>query len=224
MNQKAAEIAAKARLTIDDLLEVMSLLRAEDGCPWDREQTHKSIRRELLEETYEVAEAIDNQDNTLLREELGDLLFQVVFHAQIAKEDGVFLFDDVVHDITKKMIIRHPHIFGEVKVNSVDDVLNNWDEIKKQTKDQKSLSETMDSVTKTLPALMRAAKLSAKAAKKGVSFRPDSLSTPEAAVGDMLFAAAASAHVMGIDPEKALSDSCDRFIAKIAADEEANAR
>ncbi|MBQ4574354.1 MAG: MazG family protein [Clostridia bacterium] len=219
MNAKAAEIAAKDKLTLDDLLTVMSLLRAEDGCPWDREQTHKSIRRELLEETYEVAEAIDNDDNILLREELGDLLFQVVFHAQIAKEDGAFFFDDVVNDVTRKMIVRHPHIFGEVKVNSVGDVLDNWDEIKKQTKEQKSLSETMDSVAKTLPALMRAAKLSSKAAKKGVAFTPAENSTPEQTVGDMLFAAAAAAHAMGIDPEKALSDSCDRFISAVAEKE-----
>ncbi len=219
MNAKAAAIAAKDKLNLDDLLEVMSLLRAEDGCPWDREQTHKSIRRELLEETYEVAEAIDNDDNILLREELGDLLFQVVFHAQIAKEEEAFLFDDVVNDVTRKMIVRHPHIFGEVKVSSVGDVLDNWDEIKKQTKEQKSLSETMDSVAKTLPALMRAAKLSSKAAKKGVAFIPSKASDPEAALGDMLFAAAAAAHAMGIDPEKALSDSCDRFIAAVAQNE-----
>lgn len=221
MNAKAAEIVAKERLSLHDLLTVMSILRSEDGCPWDREQTHKSIRRELLEETYEVAEAIDRDDDILLREELGDLLFQVVFHARIAEEEGSFCFDDVVNDVTRKMIVRHPHIFGEIKVESVDEVLDNWNEIKKKTKEQNLLSEQMDSVAKTLPALMRAAKLFSKASKEGVSFAPNQNVTSEHAVGDMLFAAAGAAQTMGIDPEKALSDSCERFIADIRAKENA---
>ena len=144
----------KEMYTIGDLLEVMERLRAPDGCPWDREQTHRSIRQCFLEETYEAVEAIDTDDTELLKEELGDVLFQVVFHAQLEKEKGTFTFDDVTDGVVRKMILRHPHVFGDVSVSGTGDVLRNWDAIKKASKHQKSQAEVLDSVAKTLPALM----------------------------------------------------------------------
>ena len=134
---------------------------------WDREQDHRSIRSDIIEETYEVVEAIDTDDMTLLREELGDVLFQVMFHSQIEKEKGTFEISDVIGDVIDKMILRHPHVFGEVVVSGTDDVLTNWDAIKRNSKKQKTTTQAMDSVPRELPALMRAAKLQAKAAKAG---------------------------------------------------------
>ncbi|MBR6531347.1 MAG: nucleoside triphosphate pyrophosphohydrolase, partial [Clostridia bacterium] len=157
----------KDRYNIDDLIEIIKDLRSPGGCPWDIEQTHESIRKGLIEETYETIEAINKADPDMLREELGDVLMQVVFHAQIEAEKGVFNFDDVADEICKKMIIRHPHVFGQTNVNSVDDVLTNWDAIKRSTKGQKTTSEAIDSVPRELPALMRANKIQSKAAKAG---------------------------------------------------------
>ena len=146
----------KDRYSFDDLVEVVRCLRLPDGCPWDKEQTHKSIRQDFIEETYEVIEAIDNDDAEGLREELGDVLLQVVFHAQIEREKGVFNIDDVANDVCQKMIVRHPHVFGEVKADTTEKVLDNWDKIKMQTKEQTTQSEAMDSIARSLPALVRA--------------------------------------------------------------------
>lgn len=195
----------KEKYEISDLLEVMKILRSENGCPWDREQTHKSIRADLIEETYEVVEAIDNDDAVLLREELGDLLLQVVFHARIAEEEGLFNFNDVCNDVCEKMIIRHPHVFADVKADNTEDVLKNWDAIKMQTKDQKTHAESMDSVARTLPSLMRAQKLSKKAGKYGMDNR-----TLEHKIGDMLLELTAICAECKIDSEKALYDACER--------------
>ena len=152
---------------IDDLLQIMRCLRSEGGCPWDREQTHESIKKNLIEETYEVIEAINKQDRDLLCEELGDVLMQVVFHAQMEAEAGSFTFENVADGVCKKLIERHPHVFGEVQVDSSDEVLRNWEDIKKRSKGQKSQTETMLSVPRELPALMRATKVQKKAAKIG---------------------------------------------------------
>ena len=122
----------KEKYDINDLLEIMRLLRAPGGCPWDAQQTHMSIRKNLIEETYEVIEAIDKDDKELMTEELGDLLMQVVFHAQMEQEAGNFDFGDVTDGVCKKLIERHPHVFGEVEVSGVGDVLNNWDAIKRR--------------------------------------------------------------------------------------------
>ena len=111
-------LTGKMSFTIDDLLLIMKILRAPDGCPWDKVQTHKTIRNDLIEETYEAVDAIDNDDDEHLREELGDVLLQVVFHARLAEEDGKFGFDDVVSEVAAKLIIRHPHVFGEIKAQS----------------------------------------------------------------------------------------------------------
>ena len=157
----------KEKYDINDLLEIMRLLRAPGGCPWDAQQTHMSIRKNLIEETYEVIEAIDKDDKELMTEELGDLLMQVVFHAQMEQEAGNFDFGDVTDGVCKKLIERHPHVFGEVEVSGVGDVLNNWDAIKRRSKGQKKGSEPMLSIPRELPALMRATKIQQKAAVAG---------------------------------------------------------
>ena len=126
----------KEHYDINDLLGIMSVLRSDNGCPWDREQSHDSIRNNFIEEVYEVADAIDNDDKSALCEELGDVLLQVVFHSQIEKEAGGFNFDDVADGICKKLILRHPHIFGEVKADTAEKVLDNWDRIKMEEKGQ----------------------------------------------------------------------------------------
>ena len=161
-------VLQKNKYSINDFISVVHRLRAPGGCPWDMEQTHKSIRRDFLEETYEALEAIDCEDPAMLREELGDVLLQVVFHCIIEEEENRFTFDDVVNDITEKMIVRHPHVFADTKVGGVDDVLTNWDSIKKETKGQKSDKEMLQSVSKAMPALMRNQKVQKKAGKLGV--------------------------------------------------------
>ena len=127
----------KETYTISDLLEIMRLLRAPDGCPWDRVQTHESIRKNFIEETYEAIEAIDKADYDLMREELGDVLMQVIFHSIMEEETGRFTFDDVCDEVCKKLILRHPHVFGSVNAETPDEVLKNWDAIKMQSKSQK---------------------------------------------------------------------------------------
>ncbi len=214
----------------------MSILREPGGCPWDREQNHHTIRRNLIEETYEVVEAIDKDDMTLMQEELGDLLLQVVFHARIAEEDDEFDFDDVADGICRKLILRHPHIFGDVQADTTEQVLTNWDNIKKEEKHQKTDREVLDSVSHSLPSLIRADKVGSKVRKLGYddhasdfenasseftkiyenmnADKPDE--TPEeveAAVGKLLFTAVQIAHRLGVDPEKALGDECDRVVA-----------
>ena len=202
-------LKSKSEHRIGDLVDIMRLLREPGGCPRDIEQTHVSIRKNLIEETYEVVEAIDNKDMTLMREELGDLLLQVVFHARIAEETGYFYFDDVCNDICKKLIIRHPHIFSDVSADTSEKVLENWDKIKMKEKKQKTPIESMDSVSRALPSLMRAEKLASKAAKAGLD-----RSSLEEKVGDMLLIAASICKQCDIDSEKALYDACERMIEK----------
>lgn len=146
-----ADFNKKEKYDIDDLLEIMRLLRAPGGCPWDAEQTHMSIKKDLIEETYEVIEAINKDDKELMTEELGDLLMQVVFHSQMEQEAGNFDFGDVTDGICKKLIERHPHVFGEVEVSSVGDVLNNWDAIKRRSKGQKKGSAPMLGIRESFP-------------------------------------------------------------------------
>lgn len=150
-----------------DLLEIIRLLRSEDGCPWDKAQTHKSIRRGLLEEAYEAAEAIDNDDPVLLKEELGDVLMQVVFHADIESDAGRFTMDDVCDGVVKKLLFRHPHVFGDGHEDSPESVLVSWEQLKRREKGQKTVSDSMDSVARSLPSLCRAEKLQKKAAAAG---------------------------------------------------------
>ncbi len=220
---------------VEDLREIMRLLRSENGCPWDREQTHASIRKDFIEETYEAIEAIDQNDPAMLREELGDVLLQVVFHTQIEEEAGTFSFDDVVDEICKKLIVRHPHVFGDAQVENVSDVLDQWTRIKQETKGQKTASETLDAVPKQLPALMRAQKVQGRAKKAGFDYPDaamafddlkseiielsDALDAQDAdhireELGDVLFAAVNVSRLCGKDAEEMLTGSCNKFIAR----------
>ncbi len=227
----------KDKYDFNDLVEIVRYLRLPDGCPWDKEQTHKSVRQDLIEETYEVVEAIDNDDMTALREELGDVLLQVVFHTQIEREKGTFDMNDVANDVCQKMITRHPHVFGEVKADTTEQVLDNWDKIKMQTKSQTTQTDALKSISRSLPSLMRSQKIQKKAAKVGFDFpTPD-----EAAVkvteeltelinavhagdendiaeeaGDLLFAAVNVVRLAGANGEKALYDACDKFISRFS--------
>lgn len=227
----------KERYGIADLLEIMQKLRGKDGCPWDREQNHHSIRRDLLEEAYEVADAIDRDDSVDLCEELGDLLLQVVFHSQIAAEDKFFDFVDVCDGICRKLILRHPHVFGDVKVENSGQVLDNWDAIKKVEKNQETATCTLQSVPAAFPAVMRAQKVQKRAVKAAKGIESDAfvaaarlrmaaddvLAGESDRIGDMLFAAVALARISGADAESELQSATDRFITRFAkAEEEKN--
>ena len=177
----------KNRYDIDDLLAIVKILRSENGCPWDKVQTHESIRTDLIEECYEVCEGIDRDSPEILREELGDLLMQVVFHAQIETEKNHFDFDDVCNDICQKLIYRHPHVFGEVKADTEDEVLKNWDALKKASKKQETYTETLESVPKTFPALLRGEKVCKRAARAGLPINnaEDCINKIQAALGEL---------------------------------------
>ncbi len=208
-----------------DLLRVMHRLRAPGGCPWDREQTHQSLARHLLEEAHEALEAIDSGDSDRVRDELGDLLLQVVFHAEMAGEEGTFDVDDVAEGILEKLIRRHPHVFGTVEVDSASEVLVNWERIKSEEKGEHPVDEEIPA---SLPALARAAKVQRRAAGFGFDWRTDTAAfdkvreelgeLEEAApdrieeeLGDVLFAVAALARRMNVDPETALRKATRRF-------------
>jgi MazG family protein len=202
-----------------DLVRVMARLRGPGGCPWDREQTHASLARHLLEETHETLDAIDEGDGDRLREELGDVLLQVVFHAQMAADEGAWDVDDVAQGIVEKLIRRHPHVFGDVEVAGADEVLVNWERIKADEKGQKPLE---DDIPETLPALARASKVQRRAAGWGFEWRSvDSAlealkeevgelethtdaDNAEQEIGDVLFATVSVARRLGVDPESAL--------------------
>lgn len=231
---------ADKKYSFDDLLRIIARLRAKDGCPWDAEQTHDSIKKCMVEESYEVIEAIESGDMSKVYDELGDLLLQVVFHAQIAKENGEFDIDDVTNAICEKMIRRHPHVFGDVKVNNSDEVLDNWDEIKKEEKGEKKMSETLKSVSAYLPALMRAQKVQKKAAKVGFDWtdisgalgkvreETDELeeavknnSNKEEELGDLLFSVVNTARYADVDAEEALTKATKKFILRFENMEDA---
>lgn len=229
----------KEHYDIDDFRTIMAILRGEDGCPWDRVQTHESIRRDLLEEAYETVTAIDSGDRDNLREELGDLQMQVLFHARMEEENGAFTFDDVCDEACKKLIRRHPHVFGKLELDTPEEVLVTWDEVKRQEKSQKSTAQAMDSVARALPALWRAEKIQKKAAKEGFDW-PDwhgareklteelgeldeALAAGERIeeeLGDVLAAAVNLARLLKIDPEQALNGSSDRFVRRYTRMEE----
>lgn len=230
----------KDHYSIGDLLRIMEILRSENGCPWDREQDHASIRKNFIEETYEVCEAIDQKDSEHLCEELGDVLLQVVFHSQMEKEAGRFTFDDVADGICRKLIYRHPHIFGDVTVSGSEEVLKNWDALKKTEKHQSSYTETLESVPAALPALMRAEKVQKRAGRAGMAypsaeaaFRDLRSEVQEldaelasgdaqkaaAELGDVLFAAVNVARHLKVDPEEALTASTNKFIRRFEGTE-----
>lgn len=225
----------KDTYSFDDLVEIMAILRAPGGCPWDREQTHASIKRSLIEETYEVIEAINKDDKALLCEELGDVLLQVVFHAEMEREAGVFDIGNVCDGICKKLIERHPHVFGETLVSSTDEVLDNWDTIKRRTKHQNTQGEAMQKVPLELPALMRAEKIQKKAKKAGFDWDDaagayDALQSEidelklaeqsgdaaavEEELGDVLFSVVNVARFLKVDPEQALTAASNKFLRR----------
>lgn len=230
------DFQCKDRYGYEDLLEIMALLRAPGGCPWDREQDHTSLRRNLLEEAYETVEAIDRRDSAALCEELGDVLLQVVFHAELEREAGGFTMDDVTDGICKKLIYRHPHVFGTVVVKDTDEELSRWEALKRTEKGQVSAADAVDAVARTLPALWRAEKIEKKASAAGfdwasptgaldkLSEELDELREAAAAkapadaphglqeeLGDVLLAAAKVGQMFGVDPEEALHGACDKF-------------
>lgn len=218
-----------------DLARIVSILRSPGGCPWDGEQTHLSLRRNLLEESCEVIEAINEENPAHLQEELGDLLLQVVFHADMEKDAGRFTLDDVADGVCKKLIFRHPHVFGGVQVSDTDEVLVNWEELKRQEKHQESYTDTLNAVARTLPGLWRAEKVQNKAKKAGFDWKDrgpamDKLSEElaelkeaiaqdanvEEELGDLLFAAVNVSRFVGVDPEEALNGATEKFISRFA--------
>ncbi len=223
-----AESAQK--LEVEHLLEIMRALRSPEGCPWDREQTYKSIRNEVLEEAYEVCDAIDNEDTAALCEELGDLLLQVVFHSVMAEENGDFCFSDVTDGICRKLILRHPHVFKDAKADNSAQVLDLWDEVKRQEKHQSTYTDTLKSVPKAFPALMRAAKVEKRGFKGGAGIDnspqillgktkelQSAIETEdklyiEKVYGELLFNLASLQRTLGINSEEALNKATDNFI------------
>lgn len=211
---KAEELRNKEQYDLCDLREIMKYLRV--GCPWDKEQTHESIRTCFIEEVYEVVDAIDKKDPDLMCEELGDVLLQVVFHAQMAEEEGEFTLDDSIDGICRKLILRHPHVFGSVNADTSEQVLVNWDKIKAESKGQKTVKDTLVDVPNALPAVMRAQKVAKRAAKGGYELdaRYNGMEKDEAAlcIGEELFRICSAAQKAGIDAEEALYRYTDMFI------------
>lgn len=235
MNEKAKQYVGKERYTYEDLREIVTILRGEDGCPWDREQTHKSIRRDLIEECYEVVEAIDNDDAVLMCEELGDLLLQVVFHADISREENEFDMDDVADGICRKLVTRHPHVFADVTAETSEKVLENWDKIKKTEKQRNTLSAEMYAVPPALPALMRANKVGKKSGKANFDFPTDKEAFAKVTeelnelyeahvggdkeriadeMGDLLFSVVNVSRKVGVEPEEALTRATEKFMRR----------
>lgn len=233
----------KERYTMQDLLDIVARLRdPETGCPWDKVQTHASIRTNFLEETYEVADAIDLSDAHLLCEELGDVLLQVALHTQMEAEQNTFSFEDVTTGICKKLILRHPHIFGSVQADTPEAVLQNWETIKRKEKHRDTAGDNLDSVPAALPALMRSRKVQKRAADYGFQY-PDTdaamadldseIAELKAALaagdkenaweelGDVLFSAVNVSRFAGCDAEEALTQSTNKFVARFKYVEQA---
>ncbi len=217
--------------SFERLQETMAHLRSPEGCPWDREQTHQSLRPYLLEEAYEVLDALDSGDVQALSEELGDLLLQVVFHCQVAVDEGEFRMTDVIHHINNKLIHRHPHVWGEVNVRGADDVTRNWEAIKKQERraNGQGQQSLLDGIARTLPALAQAYNYQVRAARVGFDWdriepviekigeeiaeiqAADSADTRAAEIGDLLFAVVNWVRWLGVDPETTLREANRRF-------------
>ncbi len=223
----------KGSYTFEDLCLILEILRGEGGCPWDREQTHESIRASLIEETYEVIEAIDTNDPKLMREELGDVLLQVVFHSQIAAEAGEFDISGVANDICEKLVHRHPHVFGSVVADTSDEVLKNWDAIKSVEKHRDTVTSKLRAIPPALPALMRAQKVGKKAdffdfgsadevmcklkeeaAEVAGAAAAKDQEAVEEELGDLLLTVTSLARKLGVDSERALSRATDKFIGR----------
>lgn len=220
------------RYGLEDLQAIIEKLRGEGGCPWDRVQTHETLREAMIEEAYEAVDAIERKDQENLKEELGDVLMQVVFHAELAKEAGSFALEDVIEGICKKMIYRHPHVFGNAKADTADEVLVNWEMLKKEEKQIKTQTEAMKQIPMVLPALIHAKKVQKKAADVGFDFTEigdamdkvreeiselteaieQGLGTDEEEFGDFLFAVVNISRFLKINPEIALTKASKKFI------------
>lgn len=228
----------KDAYTIEDLVKIVALLRAPGGCPWDRAQTHESIRKNLIEETYEAVEAIDKKDASMLKEELGDVLLQVLLHAQMEEEAGRFTFADVADGIAQKLVFRHPHVFGSRTAADEAQALESWNDAKAVEKQYHSAQDRLTAVPKELPALMRAQKVQSRASKCGFDWPKDALdqvlskiseecaelkaaldasdaSAVQEELGDLLFSAVNAARFAGQDAEEALTASTEKFIRRI---------
>lgn len=229
------KFTVKDHYNFEDLLALTAFLRAPGGCPWDSVQTHSSIRRNFIEEVYEVCEAIDQEDPVHMCEELGDVLYQVLFHADLEREAGRFTMDEVIDGVCRKLVDRHPFLFGEKQADSADEALDRWDNVKRSLNGHKTHTQAMDSVSRTLPALWRAEKLHTKAEKAGLH-REMPIEDAEAALaklksadgeerekvlGDALFALTGYAREMQIDPEDALNGASERFIRRVEQAENA---
>ena len=228
-NPNVQKLLEKENYNFYDLCLIMEILRGEGGCPWDAEQTHESIRKNFIEETYEVIEAIDNNDTKLLREELGDVMLQVVFHTQMENELGNFNIDDVSNDVCKKLIHRHPHIFGEVTAKTADEVLSNWEDIKNIEKSRETTYDKLSSIPPMMPSLMRAQKVAKKSGEYKdlsntaiISSAQNLLNSlyvnaeaiDEQDIAELLFTLSALSSKLDIDAEKALYTKTNLFIAK----------
>lgn len=224
---------------ISELIDVIAKLRAPDGCQWDREQTHESLRPNMLEEAYEAVDAIDSGDMKHLKEELGDVLLQVVLHSQIASEEGAFTIEDVAKELKDKLIHRHPHVFGDTKVSSTQDILDNWDKLKAEEKTHRK--SAMDGISKAQSALMSAQKISKKAVKTGFEWpneqslydcifsefkefqeaeKENDKAHMEEEFGDILFATVNLARWNKIDAEQALLKANKKFMTRFRKMEE----
>ena len=224
---------------LEKLVDIIAVLRSENGCEWDREQTHKSLRPNMLEEAYEAVDAIDDGDIPNLREELGDVLLQVVLHAQIAKDNNEFDIEDVAKELSEKLIHRHPHVFGNQKVESTQDIIDNWDKLKKEEKTYRK--SVLDGISKSQSALMSAQKISKKVVKVGFEWDSvDSLKNcikseykefeeavkagdkdhMEDEMGDILFATVNLARWYKIDAEQALLRANKKFMKRFQKMEE----
>ncbi|WBW97934.1 nucleoside triphosphate pyrophosphohydrolase [Oceanirhabdus sp. W0125-5] len=225
----------------NDLTEIMDELRGEEGCQWDKKQTHESLKKYLIEECYEVIDAIDKDDIDKMIEEFGDVLLQVVFHAQIGKEEGYFNINDIIKSICEKMVRRHPHIFNKKAYLTESEVLTNWEDIKKQEKGFHKHSEGLEDIPKALPSLMRAEKIQKKAAKVGFDwndinpamdkvieelneikdvYKTNNRSKILDEIGDLIFACVNVARFLNINSEEALNSTCDKFIRRFSYIEE----
>ena len=227
MKSAVKELMSKSNYTFNDLCTLVSVLRSDVGCPWDREQTNKSIRNCIIDETYEFIEGLDNDDDVLMCEELGDVLFQIIFHSVLKKDNNSFDINDVINGICKKMILRHPHVFGNVSVENSDQVLVNWENIKNDEKQRKTPVEQLESVSRSLPSLMRCQKLQTKAAKNGLIKNVDfdnAISSVEKSVselkelrtvekfGELIFNVVSIAKSLETEAEEILYIENDKFI------------
>lgn len=229
------QMELKDKYTIDDLIAIMARLREPDGCPWDKVQTHQSIKKSMIEETYEALDALDSGDDHAFANELGDVLLQVVFHAQIASERGAFDFNDIVKEICVKLITRHTHVFGKDKAGNAEEALTNWEKNKKKEKQISTYTGVLRDVPKYLPALMRAEKIQKKA--RGFGFDWDNIDDVYKKVteeqeelkeaqaegdaahireeyGDLLFSVVNLGRFLDTDPETALTAASNKFISR----------